>query len=319
MASSVWYPWAVLAVFIHQLVRRFPFKRERWLRRTLLYLVVGLVLAVTKGMLDTLLLRGLLAADVISAIPLRFQSTDALYVNLLIYGAALAGSLALTFYGQYRARELTLSQLETQVVQAQLTALKMQLHPHFLFNTLHTIAILNHTDVEKANQVLVLLSDLLRLTLDATHQQEVPLKDELDFLERYLEIEHIRFAERLQVHLDIAPETLDAYVPNLILQPLVENAIRHGISKQTGVGTLQISAQCSERHLTLTIQDNGPGLSCAEPLATEGVGLRNVNARLTQLYDQNHTLTIQQPREGGVRVQIQLPFRTVVPSSTLTP
>lgn len=315
MASSVWYPWALFALLIHRLVQRFPFKRERWLRRALMYGMVGFVLALTKSILDMLLLNGLLAVSFVPAIPLRFQSTDALYVNLLIYAAVLAGSLALTFYDQYRARELMLSQLETQVVQAQLTALKMQLHPHFLFNTLHTIAILNHTDVEKANQVLVLLSDLLRRTLDTTHQQEVPLQDELDFLRRYLEIEHVRFAERLQVDLDIAPETLDAYVPSLILQPLVENAIRHGISQQTDVGRLQIGAQRSEQYLRLTIQDNGPGLSCAEPFATGGMGLRNVQARLTQLYDHDHTFTLQQATAGGVCVQIQLPFRLTGSSS----
>lgn len=317
IAGSEWYVWAILSVPLYVLVKRFSFKRERWLRSGLLYFFLGVVVTVLKGGVDVALLERLLQASLISAVPARFQSADVVYFNFLIYGAVLAGSFALTFYDRYRTREVQLSQLEAQLTQAQLTALKMQLHPHFLFNTLHTIGILNHTNVEEANRVLVLLSDLLRLTLDATGQQEVPLKDELDFLERYIEIERARFPDRLQVEMDISSETLDAYVPNLILQPLVENAIRHGISKMTTAGRIRVQASHSNGQLMLAVIDNGPGMPSGDALPEEGVGLQNVQARLAQMYGSHHHFALQEAETGGVQVSVHFPFH-VTPSSPTT-
>lgn len=310
VAGGEWYGWSLLSVPLYMLVKRFPVTRERWGWRSLAYIVIGFVVALVKGALDVALMESLVQAGWIPVLPARFQASHVVYFNVLIYGAVLASGLALTFYDRYRTREVQLSQVEAQLTQAQLTALKMQLHPHFLFNTLHTVAILNHTNVEEANRVLVLLSDLLRLTLDATAQQEVPLKDELDFLERYIEIERARFPDRLQVELRIAPETLGAYVPNLILQPLVENAIRHGISKMITPGCVAICASRSDEQLYLKVIDNGPGMPNGKALPSIGVGLQNVQARLAQLYGSNQQFRLQPGTAGGVEVSLCFPFHT---------
>ncbi len=305
VALAQWYLWAGLAVFILWLTRRFPLERRRWLRHLLLYLVVGVFIAMLKTALDTFTLRGFVRMGLV---PTVLSSPLMVYFNLLTYGAIVGVGNALTYYRKYRERERRAAQLETQLAQAQLQALKMQLHPHFLFNTLHTIGMLNHTDVEKANRVLVLLSDLLRLTLDGVGRQEVTLKQELDFLERYLEIEQVRFEDRLRVHLNIDPQTLDANVPNLILQPLVENAIRHGISKRAAAGRLDIQAWRANGKLHLQVVDDGPGLP--QGSLELGIGLRNTMARLTQLYGASHVFRLEPGSNGGVVVTLILPFRT---------
>ena len=198
--------------------------------------------------------------------------------------------------------------LEVQLAQAQLQALKMQLHPHFLFNTLHTVAMLNYTDVEAANRVLVLLSDLLRMALDNVDTQEVPLKQELDFLTRYLEIEQVRFQDRLIVRMDVDPTTLDAYVPNLILQPLVENAIRHGVSKKADAGHLEIQVRRVNGQMCIQVLDDGPGLP--KNGIEEGIGLRTTKARLAQLYGEAHHFDLMPGPNGGVVASLTIPFRT---------
>src|SRR5262249_40591374 len=181
--------------------------------------------------------------------------------------------------------ELKASQLEARLAQAQLQALKMQLHPHFLFNTLHAISALMRKDVEEADRMITRLSDLLRLTLENVGAQEATLRQELEILGRYLEIEQRRFGDRLQVKMEIEPETLDARAPNLILQPLVENAIRHGIAPRSAPGLIEIRASRAGDKLELQVRDNGVGLPTdhREPIK-EGVGLANTRARLEQLY-----------------------------------
>jgi LytS/YehU family sensor histidine kinase len=183
----------------------------------------------------------------------------------------------------------------------------MQLNPHFLFNTLHAISALMHKDVEAADRMLTRLSDLLRLALDSSDTQEVPLRDELAFLERYLEIEQTRFGERLKVKMDIGPETGAALVPSLILQPLVENAIRHGIEPQALAGVVRLSACCEGDRLRLRVSDNGVGLR-GQPV-TEGVGLSNTRARLQQLYGTAHQFELSNGSDGGLAVDIVMPLR----------
>jgi len=203
-------------------------------------------------------------------------------------------------------------QLEAQLSQAQLQALKMQLHPHFLFNTLHSIsALLNH-DPEAARKMITRLGDFLRLTLENSGTQEVTLQQEIEFLRCYLEIERIRFQDRLMTRVDVSPPALDAKVPNLILQPIVENAIRHGIAPRSSPGLIEILAKPQNGTLRIQVRDNGPGLPpdrTSEKMFTKGLGLANTERRLDQLYGAAHRFDLVNDPEGGLIVTLEIPFK----------
>jgi two-component system, LytTR family, sensor kinase len=210
-------------------------------------------------------------------------------------------------------REVQAAQLEARLMEARLHALKMQIQPHFLFNALNAVSALIHEDPEAADHMLARLGDLLRLNLEDGGRQEVPLREELDFLERYLDIERIRFADRLSVRVDAAPETLDALVPNLVLQPLVENAIRHGIARRPEPGVLAIRAtRGPDGRLRLRVRNDGPPLP--EPRA-DGIGLRNTRARLEQMYGPDQVMTLESDADG-VRVDVVIPFRAGAPEAS---
>ena len=179
---------------------------------------------------------------------------------MMTYWAIIGFWHATAYYRVAQDRALKASRLETRLAEAQLQALQRQLHPHFLFNTLNAISALMHRDVEAADQMLARLSDLLRIALDQRGAQEVALKDELEFLEKYLEIEQTRFGDRLVVRYDVEAETLDAQVPNLILQPLVENSVRHAVAVRIEPGLIEIRARRVGTNLELSVHDNGPGL-----------------------------------------------------------
>ena len=231
-----------------------------------------------------------------------------LIFDLLIYWGVLGVGYAVDYYRKYKEGEVHASQLETQLAQAQLQALKMQLHPHFLFNTLNAVSTLVRTNKNKAaTDMIAGLSDLLRLTLESSGAQEVSLKQELDFLERYLGIEQIRFGDRLRVQMDIDPATLRARVPNLLLQPLVENAIRHGIAPRAEAGRVEIHAAREDGVLRLQVRDDGPGLPEGDGLHN-GVGLANTMARLERLYGKAQRVTFTNADGGGALVTLELPF-----------
>jgi LytS/YehU family sensor histidine kinase len=241
-------------------------------------------------------------------------------MKVSIYWLILIAINALDYYHSFLIAEVKASELRAQLAQAQLRALKMQLHPHFLFNTLNSISALLHRDAEAADQMVARLGDFLRLTLENSGTQEVTLEQEIAFLRCYLEIEIVRH-DRLSVETDIEPQTLSALVPNLILQPLVENAIRHGISRQSAPGRLTIRAARSGRgRLRLQVEDNGPGLSLvseadapppADLLARTlagGVGLANTRARLEHLYGAEGRLELERAVPRGMVVTLEIPF-----------
>lgn len=232
------------------------------------------------------------------------------HLDLLIYATTLGLSYAVSYYFRYREREFRASQLETQLAQAQLQTLKMQLQPHFLFNTLNGIAGLVRDSKNKAAvDMLAGLSDLLRYTLENAGKQEVPLKEELEFLELYLDIQQMRFSDRMKVEMRIEAETLDALVPNLILQPLAENAIRHGISPRATGGVVGITAQRDDGLLRIRIYDDGLGLkNSGSATRIEGVGLTNTRARLSQLYGDGQKFTLRQRETGGAEAELVIPF-----------
>ena len=234
--------------------------------------------------------------------------------DVLFYWGVIVIEHALDYYRKLQDRELRSSQLEAQLAQSQLQVLKMQLHPHFLFNTLNAISALIRESPDEADEMVSRLGDLLRMTLETAGLQEVPFKKELEFLKHYLDIEQTRFQDRLKVEMAIEPETLDGLVPSMILQPLVENSVRHGVAPRPEGGCIKIKAWRDNSLLRLEVEDDGPGLSAHTPLK-ERVGLTNTRARVSNLYGDGHGLSLRHAAAGGLVVSLSIPFRTVSDNS----
>jgi LytS/YehU family sensor histidine kinase len=215
-----------------------------------------------------------------------------------------------SYYLGFRERELRTSQLQAQLEKARLQALKSQLQPHFLFNTLNSISALMLTNVEAADRMITRLGDLLRISLETAGTQMTTLSRELEFVNCYIEIEKVRFEERLKVSVEVAPETLDASVPHLLLQPLVDNAIKHGISRLAAGGEIRISAAKFDGDLHLEVRDNGPGFCESSHSSSRGVGLRNTRERLETIYGQNQSVELLTLPEGGAVARVSIPFHT---------
>jgi sensor histidine kinase YesM len=314
---SEWYVWAVLSIFVFRLARRFPFERKRWLISLPVHLagsVVFTLAATALSVVINLFIRRELPKPTDSPQLLELFALISFQESLLIYGVVVGVYHARAYYRRYRERELRTSQLEGRLAQAQLQVLKMQLHPHFLFNTLHAISALMRRDAALAERMLARLGDLLRTTLASADLQEVPLKEELEFIGPYLEIEQARLGPRLTVALDIDPEAMDARVPNLILQPLVENAILHGVAPRSDPGRVEISARRAGEFLCLEVRDDGPGLPLNPLALKEGVGLANTRARLQQLYGPRHRLELANGQARGLTATVMIPFQEIPPS-----
>lgn len=307
---SDWYVWAALSVPILWLAHRFPPDDPRRWRTAAVHL-----LAAVAGSFLYVALR-----SAVGEVVGRLQGDDATFseifspllvrtfpFNLLIYGVIVALSHALGYYRKYHARTVQALELEKHLAQARLQALLHQLQPHFLFNTLNGIASLMYSEVDAADRMLVRLSELLRLSMAQTGAPLTPLRSELAFSEKYLEIEQIRFRGRLAVDVAIDADVLDQPVPALVLQPLVENAIRHGIEPQTRPGRVRISGRKENGLLMLTVEDNGGGLQGTANRAG-GIGLANTRARLTALYGPRHSLVLENRAEGGCRATLAIPL-----------
>src|SRR3989442_1479247 len=271
-AFGDWYEWALLSPVIFWLCRRFRFDRQAWLKNLPVHLAGSLLLSGVHAVLCALaaVLQGW-----VTGAPTPFGSevhkvlANRTHFNIAVYAVIVCAWHAWDYHRRYREREAQATELATRLAQAQLQALRMQLNPHFLFNTLNTISSLMLKDVNSANRMIVSLGELLRLTLEISNDQEVPLQQELEFLRLYVEIEQIRFGDLLQVKLDIEPAMLDAIVPNLILQPLVENAIRHAIEPQTTGGQIELRCVRSNGSLLLQVSDNGQGRGSSETDSAE--------------------------------------------------
>ena len=305
-----WYVPALLAPVIMALATRFQIGRSRWPVSLIVHLNGALSYSVihTAAMLGTrALVRGTppvrgwwYAARVEYLTQLDWMFMTYLFLVGLAH--------ALEFRRESERRAVDSAQLETRLVEAQLQALQRQLHPHFLFNTLNAIAGLMRTDVDAADGMMDRLGDLLRMTLNTSNVQEVPLKEELEMLQKYLDIEQLRFGSQLTVQMDLEPETLDAQVPNFLLQPLVENAVRHGIAPHASAGRLLIKAVRIGDRLMIEITDSGAGVPPHRlTLLNQGVGLANTRARLEHLYRGDHSLLFANVEEG-FRVSISIPF-----------
>ena len=313
-----WVIWAVLTPIVFTMARRFPLERTQFSRGILTHLGVGTSISLVHLAIEiTVLYLIWLAFGEAIQIKERFVSllTYTFHVNLLIYWAIVGAYKAFDYYQRFRERELKASQLETQLTQAQLQTLKAQIHPHFLFNTHHAIlGLMMKNKNEAAIKMLTGLSDLLRLTLETTEAQETSLKKELEFLNLYLEIQQTRFQDRLRVKMDIAKETLNARIPNLIMQPLVENAIEHGIAPYSNAGFLEIRSSRENGKLKLQVKDDGPGLTrIKDQTIKEGVGLKNTRARLEQLYNSAYEFELSNATDGGLLVTLTIPFQVYKP------
>lgn len=321
--------YAPLTPLVFFLSIRYPFQRRNWLRYSLLYFAGGLLFSVAH-----ITLRGLTPYAAwdpklhnwtwaiwnwqTHQFGIRWSVFRTLFWNNVVdditgtYAPIVLIAHAVSYYRKLRDRERQTSRLETQLTKAHLRALKSQLQPHFLFNTMHSISALMLTDVPAADRMMTRLSDLLRMSLENDGVQVTRLSRELEFVNGYLEIEKVRFGERLGVTLDIVPETLDAQVPHLLLQPLVENAVRHGVARLSANGKLRIAASHDGHNLLLAIRDNGPGLNGVESSAPKsGLGLRATRERLQTLYGGDQSLHVRNLPEGGVEVSVRIPFHLV--------
>jgi two-component system, LytTR family, sensor kinase len=310
-----WYLWAVMTPTVVWLSQHFKVERGGLLRALAVHIpaVVFFSLAHIAGMEAV---RWWLAYSNGREYEwwIQVQRSAVLYFDweMMTYWALVGFSHALLYYRESRARALRAAHLETKLVEAQLSTLQQQLHPHFLFNTLHAISSLMHKDVPAADRVLMQLSDLLRITLEHLGQQEVTLEAELDALAKYLQIEQTRFADRLVVRYDVQPDTLDTRVPSLLLQPLVENAIKHGVARKPGLGHIGISARREGDKLRLEVRDDGLGLSEDTLTALQkGIGLSTTRARLQHLFGADFRFEFHRLAQG-LAVVIALPWRKAV-------
>jgi two-component system, LytTR family, sensor kinase len=319
--------YAPLTPLAFALGTRFPIQRENWAKRSLLHLFFAIIFCIAH-----ITLRGLTpyaqwdpkVGAYVSAIwnsqahvfEIKWHIFKNLFQSNIVeditgaYVPIVLVAYALSYYRRFRDRELHSAKLETQLAKSHLQALKSHLQPHFLFNTMHSISALMLTDVKAADKMMSRLSDLLRMSFENSGIQITSLSRELEFVTGYLEIEKIRFGKRLNVVLDIPPETLDAQVPSLLLQPLVENAIRHGLSKLSSGGSVWIIANQDGHDLLLRVKDNGIGLVKADDIPSRsGLGLRTTRERLLTLYGNEQSFEIHGAPAGGVEVCVRIPFR----------
>lgn len=304
--------WALATPFVLMIGRRFPITSHRWLRNGALHLLAAICVAsVIKTTWDFTALHFVMPEKVPASLEQLGKSVvSTLDYGILNYSLVLLCQTAIDYYRQYEAGRRKTSELEAQLSQARLQALRMQLHPHFLFNSLHAISELVHQDPATAERMIARLSEFLRLTIEHDGAAEVTLRQELDFLERYLEIEKIRFEERLQIDFQIDPGALGARVPHLILQPLVENALRHGLARRVDGGLLRVACEKENGDLWMRVFDNGPGADADDAGLEEGVGLSNTRRRLEQLYGAEQKLELANLEKGGFEVAIRIPYRS---------
>jgi sensor histidine kinase YesM len=308
-----WLLYAVLTPAVFRLSRRFPLQRETLAARIGLHIAGALGMCVAWATLGQFLRLAIFHAPAGFSVRQFGRSLEGWIFTTLPFGTGVYFALvgiehALSYLAEARERETLAVRLTAQLAEARLGALRMQLNPHFLFNSLNAITVLvRDQNTAAASRMLELLSDVLRMVLRADSSHETTLAEEMDFLERYLAIELVRFSDRLRLRFEVDAAIRRAAVPQFILQPLVENALRHGIARRADAGLLEVTAQRDGDALTLTVRDDGPGLGPSGPPAT-GVGLANTRARLAALYGDRASLEIANGVGGGVLATIRLPY-----------
>ena len=312
------YLWAALTPVIFWLSGRLRIERSHWVRPAILLAAVGLGCAVFADVVEDVFEIQVLGASPSDPGTSPLQSLLRLWFlnDLMIFVAVLAAGFAREYFFRYRDRQeqavelqARAAVLEAQLSDARLEALRMQVNPHFLFNTLHAVSSLVQRDPDGVRRMIAKLAALLRTTLSGSSSPEVPLEAELEFLEDYLDIMGIRFQGRLEVDFEIQPGLLGATVPNLILQPLVENAVKHGLGETDGPAAITVTGAAHDDVLVLAVLDTGPGVPPDLDLqAAPGIGLRNVRDRLRQLYGDDASLRVEAREGGGTRAEVRLPL-----------
>ncbi len=309
-----WYTCALFTPLFFWMGRRYPIDRKSWRVMLPLTLVVTSVCVVIKYSVLVPIEHALglnLNATIGGELSRNFANES------MAFWAVIAIVHAFEFNRRYRERDVAAADLRARLSEAQLEALRSQIHPHFLFNTLHGISTLMHRDVDAADTMLTRLSDLLRLTMQHRGQNEITLRDELALVGQYVEIMRVRFGDRLTVTQSIRPEAFDALVPQFILQPLLENALDHGIARTAGPGTIEIAALTVDGRLEISITDNGVKSSGTVTRETRhGMGLANTRRRLEQLYGAAQSISLEKLPERGTRVSVAIPLHTSRPLST---
>ncbi len=301
-----WYCCGVFVPLLVWVTRRRPLDRRHLATRLPLHLGVIAVAVLGKTALFHLVRPHLPDTN---ELPFAGLLLGSMIGETIAFGAVAGVLHAWEFYRRYRERETQAAQLEARLSDAQLRALRAQLNPHFLFNTLNAATALLHRDPDAADAMLTRLGELLRLTLRAEPEHEVPLRDELALLERYLAIMRIRFADRVAVRCDVDPRVAAALVPSFILQPLVENAFEHGVARLQRPGRVEVAARADGGALVLTVRDDGPGPGAAGgPARPDGVGLANARRRLAELYGARGALALRDAPGGGTLVEVRLPL-----------
>ncbi len=311
-----WYVWAAYTPLVIGLANRFPLMGPRFMPHIAIHTITSLTMAPLASVTQYFLSLGLLrfAFHITGPDVHRFLSSFGVgvlfmsFTGILTYWLVVGLYQSMHFYQVAMERQTIAAQLETQLSHAELENLKSQLHPHFLFNSLHTIGILMQEDVDAASHLLVCLGDLLRMALER-RENEITLQSELEFVGKYLEIELTRFHDRLKVHMDVPPDLLEVYVPSLALQPLVENAVKHGFSVDSAAGRLDITAKLHNGRVRLCVRDDGPGPAPGSRLRF-GVGLTNVQSRLKQLYGDEASLELTGGGGRGCEAFITIPLRS---------
>jgi hypothetical protein len=329
--AAFWLGWTILALPIILLSERVRVDRRTWKRTALIHLAAMIAFCAIHIAMTTsarvMTTRRAMTDRAAEGKPYAAVSWTAEYKRsfyqfldweLLAYAAIAGLSHAVFFSSEAHRRELRTAQLEKHLVEAQLQTLQRQLQPHFLFNTLHAISALMHRDVDSADRMLTRLSDLLRMTLDTVGRQQTSLKEEIDFLRKYLQIEQTRLGDRLTVTWDVDGETLDCLVPNLVLQPLVENSIKHGIALKSEGGSVTVRARRQGQMLWMEVEDDGSGPSeVGLESLRQGIGLTNTRARLAHHYGANYRFEFHK-RVGSFAVIIALPWKALPAEPTQT-
>ncbi len=310
--SFDWLIYALLTPAVFRAGRRLPLEHPHLARNVSLHVIGALLMCVAWAALGTALRFVIFPQSAANgeAAWLGFVSWvfTTLPFGFGVYFALVGIQHSFFYFAQAREREVQAARLAAQLSEARLGALRMQLHPHFLFNSLNAITVLvRDSDIANASRMLALLSDLLRQVLSKDEPHEAALAEEIEFIERYLAIEQIRFSDRLRPRIDVDRAIAQAAVPRFILQPLIENALRHGIARRASAGMIQVSARREGGQLVLVVRDDGPGL---QPVAhvSSGVGLSNTRARLAALYGDKASLEVSDAQECGVVATVRLPY-----------
>ncbi|HYW32232.1 MAG TPA: histidine kinase [Gemmatimonas sp.] len=308
----IWFAWALWTPVIIRVSERVPFGRGSMARAVLAHLALSLIVICGQILVVAFVSRSFglsIPRGLESTLAIGFRSSGDLFV--VIYWAIVGAHAALRWYGEWQAQGLVAARLERDLSAAQLTTLRSQLNPHFLFNALNSVVTLIPRDQEGATRMVVRIADLLRATLGMAEEQEITLRRELEMVRNYLDIELVRFPDRLAVRWDVDPTLHDVLVPAFALQPLVENAIVHGVSRRSGAGEIVIGARIQQDVVELSVRDNGPGLVSAltGSRTRNGIGLANLRARLHRLYSSSVTdVTLTRVADGGALATIMLPL-----------